>query len=109
MYFIAKPDLIRAAQKQHKILAFPPIIAKFSTKVCGTSPHAQKVLDANAYSDQGDSGVTVDVHDAMDAALRPGAHLDDMNRDMLSASPRRWMTSKRRPSRRVRGWTSMSG
>lgn len=83
MYVIAKPDLVRAAQKQHRILAFPPMIAKFSTKICGTSPHAQKVLDTNVYSNQGDSGVTVDIHDAMDAALRPGAHLDDKNRDML--------------------------
>jgi cytochrome P450 len=83
MYVVVKPDLIRAVQNQHRILAFPPIVAKFSTKVCGSSPHAQTVLDANVYSDQGDSGVTVDIHDAMDAALRPGAHLDEMNRDML--------------------------
>ncbi|KAK0748899.1 hypothetical protein B0T18DRAFT_436633 [Schizothecium vesticola] len=50
----------------HRILAFPPI-----------------VLDANIYNDQGDSGVTVDIHDATDAASRPGAHLDDINRGML--------------------------
>lgn len=41
------------------------------------------MLDANVYIDRGDTGVTVDIHEAMDAALRPGAHLDDMNRDML--------------------------
>ncbi|KAK1830673.1 cytochrome P450 [Podospora conica] len=83
MYVIAKPDLIRAAQKQHRILAFPPISAKFSTKICGSSPHAQTVIDASVFSDEGDSGIWVDIHDAMHAALRPGAPLDDMNRDML--------------------------
>lgn len=41
------------------------------------------MLDANVYINRGNSGVTVDIHEAMDAALRPGAHLDDMNRDML--------------------------
>ena len=27
--------------------------------------------------------MTVDIHDAMDGVPRPGARLDDMNRDML--------------------------
>ena len=37
MYVITKPELIQAVQKQHKVLAFPPIEAKFASKICGDS------------------------------------------------------------------------
>ncbi|KAI0179482.1 hypothetical protein GGR52DRAFT_570367 [Hypoxylon sp. FL1284] len=55
MYVVTKPELIQAVQKQHKILAFPPIEAKFSSQVCGASLEAQTILAKNV---NGDEGVT---------------------------------------------------
>jgi len=83
LYVIDKPDLIRAAQKQHRILSFPPIVAGLRQRSAATVRARKGVLDANGYSDKGGLSVTVDIHDAMDGAPRPGVPLDDMNRDML--------------------------
>ncbi|KAI1153113.1 putative cytochrome P450 [Nemania diffusa] len=83
MYVITKPELFLAVQKQHKILAFPPIEAKFSSTVCGVSQEAQAILAKNVNGDEGDHGLSMESYAAMRAALKPGASLDDMNRSMI--------------------------
>ncbi|KAJ4422064.1 hypothetical protein N0V82_003254 [Gnomoniopsis sp. IMI 355080] len=83
MYVVTKPALIQTVQKQHKILAFPPIEAKFATQVCGASPEAQSILAKNVNGDDGDFGLSMESYAAMRAALHPGPLLDDMNRVMI--------------------------
>lgn len=83
MYVVTKPELVQTVQKQHKILAFPPIEAKFASTVCGASPEAQAILGKNVNGDEGDFGLSMESYAAMRAALQPGALLDDMNRDMI--------------------------
>jgi hypothetical protein len=83
MYVVTKPELIQIVQKQHKTLAFPPIEAKFASKVCGASPEAQAILDKNVNGDEGDFGLSMESYTAMRAALKPGSQLDDMNRVMI--------------------------
>ncbi|KAI1382665.1 cytochrome P450 [Hypoxylon trugodes] len=83
MYVVTKPDLIQAVQKQHKILAFPPIEAKFASTVCGASPEAQAILNKNVNGDEGNFGLSMESYDAMRAGLKPSSELDDMNRAMI--------------------------
>lgn len=83
MYVVTKPDLIQKVQKQHKVLAFPPVEAKFASTVCGVSPETQALLLQNVNGDEGDFGLSMESHAAMRAALKPGSQLDDMNRAMI--------------------------
>jgi hypothetical protein len=83
MYVVTKPELIQLVQKQYKTLAFPPIEAKFASKVCGASPEAQAILNKNVNGDDGDFGLSMESYAAMRAALKPGSQLDDMNRVMI--------------------------
>lgn len=83
MYVVTKPELIQTVQKQHKILAFPPIEAKFASTVCGASHEAQAILAKNVNGDDGDFGLSMESYAAMRAALKPGSQLDDMNRSMI--------------------------
>ena len=83
MYVVTKPELIQTVQKQHKILAFPPIEAKFASTICGASQEAQAILAKNVNGDEGDFGLSMESYAAMRAALKPGSQLDDMNRSMI--------------------------
>jgi hypothetical protein len=83
MYVVTKPELVQAVQKQHKILAFPPVEAKFASTVCGTSAEAQAILGQNVNGDDGNHGLSMDSYNAMRAALLPGSDLDNMNRSMI--------------------------
>jgi cytochrome P450 len=83
MYVVTKPDLIQTIQKQHKILAFPPIEAKFASTVCGASKQAQDILAKNVNGDEGQHGLSMESYAAMREALKPGPGLDDMNRHMI--------------------------
>ena len=83
MYVVTSPELIQTVQKQHKILAFPPIEAKFASTVCGASREAQDILAKNVNGDDGDFGLSMDSYAAMRTALKPGAPLDAMNRAMI--------------------------
>ncbi|KUI69476.1 25-hydroxycholesterol 7-alpha-hydroxylase [Cytospora mali] len=83
MYVVTKPELIQSVQKQHKTLAFPPIEAKFASKVCGASLEAQAILSKNVNGDEGNFGLSMESYAAMRTALKPGSQLDDMNRVMI--------------------------
>jgi hypothetical protein len=83
MYIVTTPALIQSIQKQPKILAFPPIEAKFSSRVCGSSKEAHGILMTNVNGDGGDWGLSMESYAAMRAALAPGQDLDVMNRVMI--------------------------
>lgn len=83
MYVVTKPELIQSVQKQHKILAFPPIEAKFASAVCGASPETQAILARNVNGEDGDFGLSMGTYEAMRSGLQPGSGLDDMNRSMI--------------------------
>ncbi len=83
MYIVTQPDLIQAIQKQPKILAFPPIEAKFASKICGVSQGAESIVDDNVNGEEGDTGMSMESYAAMRAALSPSAGFDDMNRQMI--------------------------
>ncbi|KAK4156498.1 cytochrome P450 [Chaetomidium leptoderma] len=83
MYVVTKPELVQIIQKQHKILAFPPIEAKFASAICGASKEAQDILAKNVNGDDGEHGLSMESYAAMRDALKPGPQLDDMNRHMI--------------------------
>lgn len=83
MYIVTKPDLIQATQKQPKVLAFPPIEAKFASKICGVNQGAESIVNDNVNGAEGDTGMSMESHAAMRAALSPSAGFDDMNRQMI--------------------------
>jgi hypothetical protein len=83
MYVVTRPELVQKVQKLYKVLAFPPIEAKFSNTVCGVSAEAQAILQKNVNGDDGDHGLSMESYTAMRTALKPGALLDDMNRIMI--------------------------
>jgi len=83
MYVVTQPELVQKIQKQHKILAFPPIEAKFASTICGASKEAQAILAKNVNGDDGEHGLSMESYTAMRDALKPGPQLDDMNRHMI--------------------------
>ncbi|KAL2017349.1 hypothetical protein VTK56DRAFT_2272 [Thermocarpiscus australiensis] len=83
MYVVTKPELIQAVQKKHRVLAFPPVEAKFASTVCGASEEAHAILTRNVNRDEGDHGLSMESYAAMRDALKPGPQLDDMNRCMV--------------------------
>lgn len=83
MYIVTTPELIQKIQKQPKILAFPPIEAKFSLQVCAPSKKAHEIVMRNVNGDEGDWGLSMDSYASMRAALTPGPELDEMNRVMI--------------------------
>lgn len=85
MYIVTKLEIIQAVQKLPKVLAFPPIEAKFASQVCGSSTEAHNILMKNVNGDEGNWGLSMESYEAMRAALKPGAGLDDMNRLMIQS------------------------
>lgn len=83
MYIVTKPDLIQATQKQPKVLAFPPIEAKFASRVCGVSQEAENIVNDNVNGEEGDTGFSMESYAAMRAALSPSPEFDEMNRQMI--------------------------
>ncbi|KAM7202918.1 Cytochrome P450 [Naviculisporaceae sp. PSN 640] len=84
MYVATKPSLIQNVQKQHKVLAFEPVAAKFSNVLCGVEPaSAQKVMANVMGDDPNKPSLYADFHGLMYDALKPGPALDDMNRIMI--------------------------
>lgn len=102
MYIITKPDLIQATQKQPRILAFPPIEAKFASKVCGVSQEAEDIVNDNVNGEKGKTGMSMESYAAMRAALSPSTEFDEMNRQMIqniAASLDRLKPSSQQPAK----------
>lgn len=85
MYIITTLELIQSIQKIPKVLAFPPIEAKFASQVCGSSAEAHNILMKNVNGDEGNWGLSMESYEAMRAALQPGTALDEMNRLMIQS------------------------
>ncbi|KAA8567833.1 hypothetical protein EYC84_008288 [Monilinia fructicola] len=69
--------------KLPKVLAFPPIEAKFANQIWGISAETHKILMTNANGDEGDWGLSMESYPALKSALSPGAGLDAMHRAMI--------------------------
>lgn len=82
IYVVMSPELIQAVQKQLKALAFPPLEAKFASRICDSSPQGQRIITESVAHH--DSGLSVESYEAMRSALKPGVALDEMNRVMIS-------------------------
>ena len=85
MYIITKPDLIQATQKLPKVLAFPPIEAKFAIRLCGVSQETKDLVFDNVNGEKGDTGFSIETYVAMKAALSPSKESDEMNRQMIQS------------------------
>ena len=83
MYIVTTYELIQAIQKQPIVLAFAPVAAKFSSKICGDSAEGHKVLMKNMTGEEGDWGLTMETRASIKATLAPGQGLDEMNRQMV--------------------------
>jgi hypothetical protein len=97
MYVINSTSLIPLVQRQPKVLAFPPIEAKFAMNLCGTDKTANDILLTNVNGDEGFWGYSMTHYKAIHPPLSPGRGLDAMNRtmaDKVLASLGRIQTSK---------------
>lgn len=97
LYVINATSLIPSVQRQHKVLAFPPLEAKLAMNVCGSSRTANDILNTNVNGDEGFWGYSVTHYKALHPSLSPGPRLDAMNRVMarnVTASLDRIQTPK---------------
>ncbi|KAI4281773.1 MAG: hypothetical protein L6R38_003451 [Xanthoria sp. 2 TBL-2021] len=83
LYVVNSIDLISSVQRLPKILAFPPIEAKFATTICASSKEGNEIIANNLNGEEGDWGYSHDVYKSMNSALAPGPGLDGMNRIMI--------------------------
>ena len=83
IYVANSIELIGAIQRQPKVLAFPPIEAKFAMIVCNLSKKANDILNVNTNGEQGDWGYSMEFHKSLHPSLASGAGLDAMNRIMI--------------------------
>ncbi|KAH7119034.1 cytochrome P450 [Dendryphion nanum] len=83
IYVVNSPALISAVQRQHKVLAFFPLAAKASVKICRFSKTGSDIINTNTNGEDGDWGLVMTFHDSIHPTLTPGTHLDAMNRAML--------------------------
>ena len=85
MCIVTTLELIQSIQKMPKVLAFPPIQAKFASRICGSSAEAHEILMKNVNGDEGSWGLSMESYEAMRSALKPGTALDSMNRLMIQS------------------------
>ena len=83
MYIVNSVEAIQSIQKLSKLLAFPPVEAKFAVQLCGISSKTREILFQNVNGDEGDWGFSMETFSGMRAALSPGPGLDAMNRVMI--------------------------
>ncbi|KAI0377025.1 cytochrome P450 [Hypomontagnella monticulosa] len=79
VYVVFSVPVIQAIQKESKALAFQPIQARFSVRLCGASRQAYRILQRDMECD-GEYG---NIYTAMHRALAPGESLNDMSRVMI--------------------------
>ncbi|KAF2812733.1 cytochrome P450 [Mytilinidion resinicola] len=79
VYTVFSVPLIQAVQKQNKALAFEPIQAKFSVKLCGSSQEAYHILEEDMDTENGKYG---NIYLAMHQALNLGKTLNELNQAM---------------------------
>ncbi|CAL8576269.1 hypothetical protein XPA_002158 [Xanthoria parietina] len=83
LYVVNSIDLISSVQRLPKILAFPPIEAKFAMTICASSKEGNEIIANNLNGEEEDWGYSHDVYKSMNSALAPGPGLDGMNRIMI--------------------------
>ena len=83
MYIAITPEMIQAIQKRPKVLAFPPIEAKFASKICGTAAKAHKILMTNVNGDEGKWSLSMESYQAIRSTPTPSPGLHEMNYKMI--------------------------
>lgn len=83
IYVINSIELIAAAQRYPKTLAFPPIEAKMGIRLNSTSGAANKIIMTNVNGEEGDWGLSIDVYKSMRTSMAPSTYLDSMSRMMM--------------------------
>ncbi|KAI0431593.1 cytochrome P450 [Xylaria sp. FL1042] len=81
VYAVFSVPLIQSIQRESKALAFQPIQAKFSVKLCGVSSEAYRILERDMQTETGEYG---NIYTAMHHALSPGKPFQDMSRMMVN-------------------------
>ncbi|CAG8958374.1 hypothetical protein HYFRA_00011051 [Hymenoscyphus fraxineus] len=82
LYVVNSTSLIPVVQRQYKTLAFPPIEAHASMRLCATSKIANEILGTNVNGEEGNWGFSMTFYKTILAPLAPGPDLDAMNRVM---------------------------
>ena len=83
LYVVNSIDLVSSVQRLPKILAFPPIEAKYAMNICASSKEGNEIIANNLNGEDGDWGYSHDAYTSMHSALAPGSGLDGMNRVMI--------------------------
>jgi len=76
IYVINASNLISAAQRQFRIIAFGPIEVKATVDIMGVSKVSQEILSADMVSDE---GCIMSFSKAIHPVTAPGSALDEMN------------------------------
>lgn len=85
IYLVNSVSTIASIQKNNKTLAFEPIQAKFSARICGASNEAYNIL---IKAMDVENGIYPEIYRAMHPSLAPGVGLDAMNRTMIQSVSR---------------------
>lgn len=85
MYIVTSLDLVQAIQKKPKVLAFPPIGVRFASRILGISAEAIKAMKNNINGEEGEWGLSMELHGGIRLALGAGPDLDRMNREMVQS------------------------
>ena len=82
VYVVTSPDLVNAINRNSKILAFNPFIAKLGKRITGHDEATSHIVQHNLNGENGPGYVT-EIHEGTVSALAPGKALESMTKAML--------------------------
>lgn len=82
VYVVTSIDLVNAINRNSKILAFNPFIAKLGKRITGHDDATSKIVQHNLNGENGPGYVT-EIHDGTVSSLAPGTALESMTNVML--------------------------
>ncbi|KAK5005405.1 hypothetical protein LTR28_007757 [Elasticomyces elasticus] len=82
-YVVSSPELALAVQRNHKSLAFNPIMIEAIRRMVAFDDDAMAKIKRNLNNEEGKWGLMYDTHDMMYATLAPGPELDELNLAVL--------------------------
>ena len=88
IYVITSPSLVTAVDRNSKVLAFHPFIAKLGKRITGHDEATSRIVQHNLNGENG-PGYVIDLRNGLVSALAPGESLTSMTARMLrEATPR---------------------
>ncbi|KAK4973987.1 hypothetical protein LTR66_011142 [Elasticomyces elasticus] len=82
-YVVSSPELALAVQRNHKSLAFNPIMIEATRRMVAFDADAMTKIMRNLNNEEGKWGLMYDTHDMMYATLAPGPELNELNLAVL--------------------------